>query len=499
MAEIKKVLIANRGEIALRIIRSCKEMGIKTVAVYSEADTAAPHVLHADESVFIGKASPSESYLNIPVMIEAIKKSDADAVHPGYGFLSENANFAKICEQEGIRFIGPPASVIELMGDKTRARKRMAAAGVPCPPGIDSEVKEFAEAKEIATSVGYPVLIKAAAGGGGKGMRIINEPSELESGLKSARSEAKSAFNDDRVFIEKYLEEPRHIEFQIFADTQENTVHLFERECSVQRRYQKVIEEAPSPLLNDDLRQKMSRAAVLAAKSCGYVGAGTVEFLVDKHQNFYFLEMNTRLQVEHPVTEFITGLDLVALQIQIAEGKRLPFTQEEVKVTGHSIECRVYAEDPENNFLPDTGILNKHRVPGGPRVRVDAGIEEGQEVSIHYDPMISKLSVHASTRKKAIAKMIRALDEYEISGVKTTIPFCKFTLQSKEFTEGNYNTNFVKNVYTESQRINRTVSGSEMLLPALVSALLYETSETEITRTQSDDNGQKDLWWKQRT
>lgn len=499
MAKIKKVLIANRGEIALRIIRSCKEMGIKTVAVYSETDAAAPHVIHADESVFIGKALPAESYLNISEIIKAIKISGADAVHPGYGFLSENVNFAEICKQEGIRFIGPPASVIALMGDKTQARKRMTEAGVPCPPGNDSEVKGFAEAKEIAASIGFPVLIKAAAGGGGKGMRIISEPAELESGLKNARSEAKNAFGDDRVFIEKYLEEPRHIEIQVFADTHGNVVHLFERECSIQRRYQKVIEEAPSPLLTEDLRQEISQAAILAAKTCSYVGAGTVEFLVDKHRNFYFLEMNTRLQVEHPVTEFITGLDLVALQIDIAEDKCLPFKQDEIKVTGHSIECRVYAEDPENNFLPDTGMLNRHRVPGGPGVRVDSGIEEGQEVSIHYDPMISKLSVHASTRKKAIAKMLRALDEYEISGVRTTIPFCKFTLQSKEFTEGNYNTNFVKNVYTEWPRTNRTVSGSEMLLPALVSALLYETSETEISRPQSDDNGQKDLWWKQRT
>jgi len=495
MTEIKKVAIVNRGEIALRIIRTCKERGIRTVALFSEADAAAPHVLHADESILIGGASPAESYLNIPAVIEAVRQSGADTVHPGYGFLSENPGFAKACEEEGIRFAGPSPEVIALMGDKTRARQLVTSAGVACPPGSDNEAGGLEEASDTASSIGYPVLIKAAAGGGGKGMRIIRHQDELEQGLKSARSEAKGAFGDDRIFIEKYLEEPRHIEIQILADSYGNVVHLFERECSVQRRHQKVIEEAPSPLVDEELRKSMAETAILIAKLCRYEGAGTVEFLVDKQKNFYFLEMNTRLQVEHPVTELITGLDLVALQLDIAAGKKLPFSQTDLKINGHAIECRIYAEDPDNNFLPDTGLLNRHRVPGGPGVRMDAGIEEGQSVTIHYDPMISKLSVHAATRELAIAKMSRALDEYEISGVRTTIPFCKFTMQERSFADGSYHTGFVKEIFEKRQK---AIPSKLRPVAALISAIVCDTEETETHTPSADGNGRASRWWQQR-
>lgn len=495
MTEIKKVAIANRGEIALRIIRTCKERGFRTVALFSEADAAAPHVLQADESILIGEAAPAESYLNIPAIIDAVRQSGADTVHPGYGFLSENSLFAKACEEEGIRFAGPSPEVIALMGDKTRARQLVASAGVACPPGSDKEAGGLEEAAATASSIGYPVLIKAAAGGGGKGMRIIRHRNELEQGLKSARGEAKSAFGDDRIFIEKYLEEPRHIEIQILADSYGNVVHLFERECSVQRRHQKVIEEAPSLLTDEELRYKMAESAILVAKLCRYEGAGTVEFLVDKQKNFYFLEMNTRLQVEHPVTELITGVDLVALQLEIAAGKKLPFSQSDLEINGHAIECRIYAEDPENQFLPDTGQLNRHRVPGGPGVRVDAGVEEGQSVTIHYDPMISKLSVHAATRKLAIAKMIRALDEYEISGVRTTIPFCRFTMKSRAFADGSYHTGFVKEIFDNRQK---TSSPESKTTAALISAILYDTEETQTHTPSADGNDRDSRWWQQR-
>ncbi|WP_069131339.1 acetyl-CoA carboxylase biotin carboxylase subunit [Rhodohalobacter halophilus] len=499
MPKIKKVLIANRGEIALRVIRSCKEKNIQTVAVYSRPDAASPHVLAADESVFIGEAASSESYLVVDKIIRAIKETGCDAVHPGYGFLSENAGFAQRCKDEGIIFIGPEPDAIDLMGDKTKARELMAKANVPYPPGTESAMKDIDKARSIAEEIGYPVLIKAAAGGGGKGMRIVHDPADFDKSVKAAKSEAKNAFGDDRVYIEKYLEEPRHIEFQVLADKEGNTVHLYERECSVQRRHQKVIEEAPSSVLTPDLRKEMGEAAVNAAKACKYVGAGTVEFLVDKHLNFYFLEMNTRLQVEHPVTELITGLDLVSLQIDIAEGERLPFTQKDIEANGHAIECRVYAEDPSDNFLPSTGLLKKHRMPSGPGIRVDAGVEEGQDVTINYDPMISKLCTHAPDRKSAIKRMLRALDEYEIAGVRTTIPFCKFTLQHESFTSGKYDTHFVQDHYTPVADELQKNSNPEVI--SVVSSLLKLRGNKDQTNRKAAVAAESpaDNWWKNRT
>lgn len=479
----------------MRVIRTCKERGIKTVSVYSTPDKMAPHVLAADESYHIGEAASAESYLRMDKLIEVCKESGADAVHPGYGFLSENAKFANLCEENGINFMGPTAYAIEMMGDKTKARELMAKTDVPFPPGTESAMDDVEAAKKIAKEIGYPVLIKAAAGGGGKGMRIVHDEKNFENSVKAARSEARSAFGDDRVFVEKYLEEPRHIEFQIFADKHGNVVHLFERECSVQRRHQKVIEEAPSAVLTDELRERMGKAACTVAKSCNYVGAGTVEFLVDKHLHFYFLEMNTRLQVEHPVTELITGLDLVSLQIDVAEGKELPFKQGDIKKNGHAIECRIYAEDPANNFLPSTGTLHRHRIPAGPGIRVDAGIEEGQDVSIHYDPMISKLCAYAKDRERAIERMLRALDEYEISGVRTTIPFCSYTLNHEKFREGKYDTHFVPNYFTPEKISDFT----DIKLAAIVSSVLRLRNQQHKSNSMpSGDLVEESIWWKNR-
>lgn len=443
MAKINKVLIANRGEIALRVIRTCKELGINTVAVYSTPDVTAPHVLQADESVHIGEAASSESYLSMDKIIDAAKKTGADAIHPGYGFLSENAAFSKRCADEGVIFIGPKPEAIRTMGDKTMARELMTNADVPLPPGTKKELKTIEEALPIARDIGFPVLIKAAAGGGGKGMRIVRDEDNFESSFNGAKSEARNAFGDDRVYVEKYLEGPRHVEFQVIADEHGNALHVFDRECSIQRRHQKVIEEAPCAILTDEMRQEMADAAVAATKACNYVGAGTIEFLVDKDRNFYFLEMNTRLQVEHPVTELITGLDLVALQIHVAEGKELPMKQEDIEKRGHAIECRIYAEDPADNFLPSTGTLIKHRIPAGGGVRVDAGVEEDQMITINYDPMISKLCTYGRDREEAIDRMLRALDEYEIAGCRTTIPFCKYVLRHEHFRTAEYTTHFV--------------------------------------------------------
>lgn len=495
MASIKKVLIANRGEIAVRVIRTCKERGIKTVSVYSTPDKTAPHVLAADESFHIGEAASSESYLKMEKLIEVAKKSGADSIHPGYGFLSENAAFANLCEDHDINFIGPSASAIEMMGDKTKARELVAKMDVPYPPGTESAMDDIGEAKKIAKEIGYPILIKAAAGGGGKGMRIVHDEKDIESSIKAAKSEARNAFGDDRVFVEKYLEEPRHIEFQIFTDTHGNVVHMFERECSIQRRHQKVIEEAPSAIMTDELRKQMGDAACRVAKSCNYVGAGTVEFIVDKQMNFYFLEMNTRLQVEHPVTEMITGLDLVSLQIDIAEGKKLPFKQKEIKKRGHAIECRIYAEDPTSKFLPSTGKLDRHRIPSGPGIRVDAGIEEGQDILIHYDPMISKLCVFANDREKAIHRMLRALNEYEISGVRTTIPFCIYTLKHEKFLKGNYDTHFVADHFKPEKISDFT----EKKLAAIVSSVLRLRDQQTSTNSKiSGTEIQESAWWKNR-
>lgn len=499
MSDIDKILIANRGEIALRIIRTCKELGKKTVAVYSTPDAEAPHVLQADESVHIGPAASSESYLVIDKIIQAAKDTGADAIHPGYGFLSENGDFSERCREEGIIFIGPRAKSIRLMGDKTEARELMSKADVPFPPGTKKELKDIEEAEKIADEIGYPVLVKAAAGGGGKGMRIVDKKEEFKSGIKAAKSEARNSFGDDRVYIEKYLVEPRHVEFQILADEHGNTLHIFDRECSIQRRHQKVVEEAPCSILTPELRSEMAEAAKSAAEAVDYVGAGTIEFLVDADRNFYFLEMNTRLQVEHPVTELITGLDLVALQILVAEGKELPFSQDDVTMEGHAIECRIYAEDPRDNFLPSTGTLTKHRIPSGSGVRVDSGVEEGQEITINYDPMISKLCTYGIDREHAIKRMLRALDEYEIAGCRTTIPFCKYVLTHESFVSGNYDTHFVPDHFSaEKLDAENTIDDK---VQALAASLLKNKDggeeEAENLRQPSSD-GIYSKWWKQR-
>lgn len=499
MAEINKILVANRGEIALRIIRTCKDLGKQTVAVYSDADVGAPHVLQADESVHIGPAASSESYLVFDKIIDAAKQTGANAIHPGYGFLSENADFAQRCREEGIIFIGPEPDTIRVMGDKTRARELMEKAGIPFPPGTTKEIEDEEEAEQIAKEIGFPVLVKAAAGGGGKGMRIVHEEAEFASSIKAARSEARNAFGDDRVYIEKYLVEPRHVEFQIIADSHGHVLHLYDRECSIQRRHQKVVEEAPCSILTDELRAKMAEAAVSVSKSCGYINAGTIEFLIDEERNFFFLEMNTRLQVEHPVTELVTGVDLVELQLLVAEGKELPFTQNEIKKTGHAIECRIYAENSRQHFLPDTGTLTKHRIPAGNGVRVDAGVEEGQEITINYDPMISKLCTYGSTRQQAINRMLRALDEYEIAGLRTTIPFCKFVLTHAAFTSTKYDTHFVPN-YFEPKKLDE-MNETDREIQALIGALLKAEDKNG---TPVSDNGigaapfKSSEWWQNR-
>ncbi|MDG6220063.1 MAG: acetyl-CoA carboxylase biotin carboxylase subunit [Candidatus Thermoplasmatota archaeon] len=444
----EKVLVANRGEIAVRVINACQEMGIKTVAVYSTADEKAPHVHLADEAVCIGEPAPSQSYLDMKKILGVAKETGAQAVHPGYGFLSENSAFALKCEKEGIAFIGPSAKVIDLMGDKIEAKKTMEKAGVPVIPGYHGKEQSMKRFSAEANKIGYPVIIKAAAGGGGKGMRIIREPGEMEQALESSKRESKSSFGDDTMFMEKYLEEPRHIEFQVLADKKGHTIHLFERECSIQRRHQKIIEETPSVALSPSLRKKMGEAAVKAAEAVGYVNAGTVEFMLSG-KNFYFMEMNTRLQVEHPITEAVTGIDLVKWQLRIASGEALTLKQQDVIQRGHSIECRIYAEDPEKGFLPSTGLLQKLQLPRGVNVRHDVGIEVGQEVSPFYDPMLAKLTVHAETRDDAIGKMIWALSNYVTLGVTTNIAFLKEIMGHKEFRKGKTTTHFINEHFPE--------------------------------------------------
>jgi acetyl-CoA carboxylase biotin carboxylase subunit len=505
MPDIRKVLIANRGEIAVRVIKTCKDLGIKTVAVYSEADERSPHVRLADESVHIGAAASSQSYLNMDKIISAAKKTGADAIHPGYGFLSENAEFSKRCKDEGVIFIGPDADAIRVMGDKTRARELTKKAGLPLPPGTTTALKSVEEAEKVADDIGYPVLIKAAAGGGGKGMRIVHDKSMFVSSIKASRSEALNAFGDDRVYVEKYLESPHHVEFQIIADRHGNVLHLYDRECSIQRRHQKVVEEAPCAFITEELRKEMSKAAREAARSCNYVNAGTVEFLVDKHMNFYFLEMNTRLQVEHPVTELITGVDLVELQIRVAEGKRLPYTQDDIKRNGHAIESRICAEDPSNNFLPSTGLLKTHRVPTGIGVRVDTGVEEGQEVSINYDPLMTKLCVHGRDRDEAIRRMKRALREYEIAGCKTTIPFCYYVMEHEAFINARYDTHFVNNEFDVKKMSLINDEKDKDVVSALAAALLSNDNNSNgqtnhDSENKSIHNGilENSKWWVKR-
>lgn len=468
--KLKKVLIANRGEIAVRVIRSCKEMRIPTVAVFSDVDRMMPHVLAADEAYHIGPAPSSQSYLVMDKILEVAKRSGADAIHPGYGFLSENPVFAQRVADAGLIFIGPSPASMKAMGDKTEARKLVQRANVPTVPGTNGAIDSEADARAFSKEAGFPVLIKAAAGGGGKGMRVVHKMDDLSSSFVAAQSEAKSAFGDGRVYLEKYLENPRHVEFQILADNHGNTVHLGERECSVQRRHQKVVEETPSPVLDDGLRKAMGETAVLAAKACKYSNAGTIEFLVDRNKNFYFLEMNTRLQVEHPITEMRTGIDLVAQQLRVAMGEKLSFTQEDIEFRGHAIECRICAEDPYNNFLPSIGAITHLRPAQGFGVREDRGVDEKGEISVYYDPMISKLIAWGQSRPEAIHRMERALREYEILGVKTNIPFCLFVLQHPKFIDGEYDTHFIPN-YFLPERLE-TPTTEEVEAAALVVALL---------------------------
>ncbi|UAB83699.1 acetyl-CoA carboxylase biotin carboxylase subunit [Zunongwangia sp. SCSIO 43204] len=466
-----KILVANRGEIALRVLKTIQKMGIKTVAIFSEADRNAPHVKFADEAVCVGPAPSNQSYLLGDKIIEICKELNVDGIHPGYGFLSENADFAEVVEKAGITFIGPHSKAIRIMGSKLAAKDAVKKYDIPMVPGIDEAITDTAEAKKIAKEIGYPILIKASAGGGGKGMRVVEQEKDLEDQMKRAISEAESAFGDGSVFIEKYVASPRHIEIQVLADTHGNTLHLFERECSVQRRHQKVIEEAPSIVLDEKLRDEMGKAAVRVAEACDYVGAGTVEFLFDESRNFYFLEMNTRLQVEHPVTEYITGIDLVEEQIKIARGEELSFKQDDLKITGHALELRVYAEDPMDNFLPSVGKLEKYKIPSGEKIRVDNGFEEGMDVPIYYDPMLAKLITYGKNREEAIQLMIKAIDDYQLEGVSTTLSFGKFVFEHEAFTSGNFDTHFVKKYYSPEKLQNEIEEESK--LAALVALRQY--------------------------
>ncbi|MEE4310656.1 MAG: acetyl-CoA carboxylase biotin carboxylase subunit [candidate division KSB1 bacterium] len=439
----KKILIANRGEIAVRVIRACREMGIASVAIYTEIDRTALHVRMADEAYALDPEPSADSYLAMGKILNIAARSGAEAVHPGYGFLAENGDFAAQVNERGLVFIGPSPDTISLLGDKMAARTCMIKAGVPVVPGLEQRVTDIDAALKNAGKIGYPVLIKAAAGGGGKGMRLVHRADEMEKSIQMAMSEARSAFGDDRIYIEKYIARPRHIEIQVIADAQGNTVHLGERECSIQRRHQKVIEESPSPVVDDDLRKKMGETAVAAAKAANYVNAGTVEFLVDEEMNYYFLEVNTRLQVEHPVTEMVTGYDLVKEQINVASGLPLSFSQEDIAWNGHAIECRIYAEDPENNFMPSIGTIGSYVEPQGPGIRVDSGQDLGGEVSIFYDPLISKLVAWGRDRNEAVSRMRRALNEYRISGLKTVIPFHKAVMDNADFNRGAISTHFI--------------------------------------------------------
>ena len=468
---MKKILIANRGEIAIRIMQTAKKMGIKTVAVYSTVDRNAPHVRFADVAILIGEAPSNASYLLGDKIIEVAKELGVDAIHPGYGFLSENANFAEACENNNISFIGPKSKAIKIMGSKLAAKEAVKAYNIPMVPGTDEAISDIPKAKKLAKEIGFPILIKASAGGGGKGMRIVEKESEFESQMDRAISEATAAFGDGSVFIEKYISSPRHIEIQIMADTHGNVVHLFERECSIQRRHQKVIEEAPSSVLTPKLRSIMGEAAIKVAKSCDYVGAGTVEFLLDEAHNFYFLEMNTRLQVEHPVTELITGTDLVALQIRVARGEKLPLTQENLKINGHALELRVYAEDPLNDFLPSVGNLEVYKIPKGKNIRVDNGFEEGMDIPIYYDPMLSKLITYGKTREEAIELMISAIENYHIKGIQTTLPFGSFVCTHDAFRLGNFDTHFVKKYYSPEALKNK--QEEEAKIAALIAVKQY--------------------------
>jgi acetyl-CoA carboxylase biotin carboxylase subunit len=483
---MQKILVANRGEIALRIMRSAREMGIKTVAVYSDADRDALHVRYADEAVNIGEAPSSKSYLVGEKIIAACKQTGAEGIHPGYGFLSENAGFARLVRASGLILIGPSPEAMEVMGNKLSAKAAALKYNIPMVPGTEEAITDVNEAKKRAIEVGFPILIKAAAGGGGKGMRIVDSPADFEEQMQLAVSEATSAFGDGSVFIERYVSSPKHIEIQVLGDTHGNIVHLFERDCSVQRRHQKVIEEAPSAILTPQIREKMGRCAVDVARSVNYTGAGTVEFIMDEALNFYFLEMNTRLQVEHPVTELITGIDLVKEQIKIARGEAISFKQEDLKIRGHAVELRVYAEDPANNFLPDIGTLQTYITPKGPGVRVDDGFEQGMEIPIYYDPMIAKLITYADTRAEAIDRMVRAIDEYKITGIITTLGFGRFVMQHEAFTSGDFDTHFVKKYFTPE--VLQESYEDEAMVAAIVMEKLLGTKKVSITKPAETDN-----------
>jgi acetyl-CoA carboxylase, biotin carboxylase subunit len=491
----KKILIANRGEIAVRVMNTAREMGIKTVAVYSDFDKLSLFTKIADEAYRIGESPSSKSYLLAEKIIEVAKQSSAEAIHPGYGFLSERSQFAKLCFDNGIKFIGPSAGAIELLGSKIKAKEIAVKNNVPVVPGTEKPVKNLDEIKSISEQIGLPVMIKASAGGGGKGMRIVFEESELESSVRMAQNEARSSFGDDSIFIEKYILNPRHIEFQILADEHGNVVHLGERECSMQRRNQKIIEESPSTFIDDDLRNKMGKCAVRLIKASGYSNAGTVEFIVDENKNFYFLEVNTRLQVEHPVTELRTGLDLVMEQIKIANGEKLRFEQDDIKFSGHAIECRICAEDPLNNFMPSTGRINFLRKVLGNGLREDTGFEEGDEIPVYYDPMISKLISYSSNRNSSTEKMIRGLEDYKISGVKTNIPFLKSLLLSNEFQTGEYNTQFIEKYFLNDYKreINEFIIDDPVLE---IAAALYLENKNSSKGKMITFNSQADSKWK---
>ncbi len=491
--KITKLLVANRGEIALRVMRSAKEMGIQTVAVYSEADRHALHVRFADESICIGPPPSAESYLRGEKIIAVALQLGADAIHPGYGFLSENEAFAMAVIKAGLLFVGPPPEAIRIMGSKLAAKNAAAQFKVPLVPGTAEPISDIVKAKKVSKEIGYPILIKASAGGGGKGMRVVNREEEFDEQMERAVSEAISSFGDGSVFIEKYVTNPRHIEFQILGDQHGHLVHLFERECSIQRRHQKVVEEAPSSILTPELRAKMGKAAVDAARSCGYFNAGTVEFILDDKMNFYFLEMNTRLQVEHPVTEQITGLDLVNLQIRIAEGEELPFQQEELRINGHAIEVRVYAEDPSNNFLPDIGTLKTYRRPQGHGIRVDDGFEEGMAISFYYDPMIAKMICHAASREAAIEKTIRAINDYQITGVETTLGFCRFVMEHPAFRSGAFDTKFVEQYFTPDVLNVQSENPDQDVIAAALAATVFANQAAPVPTSGHSGTGSK---WK---
>lgn len=489
----KRILIANRGEIAVRVIRAAREMGIESVAVYHQVDKQARHVNTADYAYELHSETPKAAYLDIEQIVETAKKSGAEAIHPGYGFLSENAKFSQAVSDAGLVFIGPKPHSIEVMGSKTASRELMAEAGVPIVPGTKEKITDIEAAKLVAAETGYPILLKASAGGGGKGMRLVFKEEELKESFEGASREARNAFGDDAVYIEKFIEKPKHIEFQIIGDQHGNYAHLGERDCSIQRRHQKIIEEAPSTVLDEELRNKMGEVAVNAAKACGYINAGTIEFLFDKNRNFYFLEMNTRLQVEHPVTEMVTGIDLVKEQIRIAYGLPLSFSQEDIKFNGHAIECRIYAEDSFNNFMPDTGIISYNRQPGGSYVRVDTGVEQWSEISIHFDPMIAKLITWGYDRLDAINRMVRALRSYRIKGVKTAIPFELAVMEHPDFRYGYFDTGFIENSFDFSVLDKRKEEYEEMVAAiAAYGFRMMKNASKPIVNEQRHSN------WKQR-